>query len=64
MGTGMGKADITLSGGNVAGSLQGTGGSVGVTGSASQSGNTWTITEKSFPKGRVKIVLINEELGL
>ena len=26
--------------------------------------NTWTITEKSFPKGRVKIVLINEELGL
>ena len=26
--------------------------------------NTWTITEKSFPKGRVKIILINEELGL
>ena len=26
--------------------------------------NTWTITEKSFPKERVKIVLINEELGL
>ena len=26
--------------------------------------NTWTITEKSFPKGRVKVVLINEELGL
>ena len=26
--------------------------------------NTWTITEKSFPKGRVKIVLINQELGL
>lgn len=26
--------------------------------------NTWTITEKSFPKGRVKIVLINEDLGL
>ena len=25
--------------------------------------NTWTITEKSFPKGRVKIVLINENLG-
>ncbi|MFZ0241281.1 MAG: lactate utilization protein [Desulfobacterales bacterium] len=25
--------------------------------------NTWTITEKSFPKGRVKVVLINEELG-
>ena len=26
--------------------------------------NTWTITEKSFPKERVKIVLINEDLGL
>ncbi len=26
--------------------------------------NTWTITEKSFPKGRVRIVLINEDLGL
>ena len=25
--------------------------------------NTWTITEKSYPKGRVKVVLINEELG-
>ena len=25
--------------------------------------NTWTITEKAFPKGRVKIVLINEDLG-
>jgi len=25
--------------------------------------NTWTITEKSFPKGRVKVVLINEDLG-
>ncbi len=25
--------------------------------------NTWTITEKSFPKHRVKIVLINEEMG-
>ena len=25
--------------------------------------NTWAITEKSFPKGRTKIVLINEELG-
>ena len=25
--------------------------------------NTWTITEKSFPKKRVKIVLINEDLG-
>jgi len=26
--------------------------------------NTWTITEKSFPKGRLKVVLINEDLGL
>jgi L-lactate utilization protein LutB len=26
--------------------------------------NTWTITEKSFPKGRVKVVLINEDLGI
>ena len=26
--------------------------------------NTWTITDKSFPKGRIKVVLINEELGL
>jgi L-lactate utilization protein LutB len=26
--------------------------------------NTWTITEKSFPKGRIKIVLINQDLGL
>ncbi len=26
--------------------------------------NTWTITEKSFPRGRIKVVLINEELGL
>ncbi len=25
--------------------------------------NTWTITEKSFPKGRTNIVLINEDLG-
>ena len=25
--------------------------------------NTWAITEKSFPKGRIKIVLINEDLG-
>lgn len=25
--------------------------------------NTWTITEKSFPKQRVKIVLINEDMG-
>jgi L-lactate utilization protein LutB len=26
--------------------------------------NVWTMTEKSFPKGRVKVVLINEDLGL
>jgi len=26
--------------------------------------NTWMITEKSFPKGRIKVILINEELGL
>jgi len=26
--------------------------------------NTWTITEKSFPKHRIKIVLINKDLGL
>ncbi|MFC1813559.1 lactate utilization protein [Thermodesulfobacteriota bacterium] len=26
--------------------------------------NTWTMTEKSYPKGRIKIVLINRELGL
>lgn len=26
--------------------------------------NTWTITEKSFPKGRIKVILINEDLGL
>ncbi|MGD8257245.1 MAG: lactate utilization protein [Desulfobacterales bacterium] len=25
--------------------------------------STWTITEKSFPKGRVNVVLINEDLG-
>ncbi len=25
--------------------------------------NTWTITEKSYPKNRIKIILINEELG-
>lgn len=25
--------------------------------------NTWAITEKSYPKGRVKVVLINEDLG-
>ncbi len=26
--------------------------------------NVWTITEKSFPKGRIKVVIINQELGL
>jgi len=26
--------------------------------------NVWTITEKSFPKNRIKVVLINEDLGL
>jgi L-lactate utilization protein LutB len=26
--------------------------------------NSWTITEKSFPKDRVKVVLINQEMGL
>jgi len=26
--------------------------------------NTWCITEKAFPKGRIKIVLINQDLGL
>jgi L-lactate utilization protein LutB len=26
--------------------------------------NTWAIMEKSYPKARVKVVLINEELGL
>ncbi len=26
--------------------------------------NSWTITEKSYPKGRIKIILINEDLGL
>ncbi len=26
--------------------------------------NTWTITEKSYPKGRIKVVLINDDLGL
>ena len=25
--------------------------------------NTWCITEKSYPKGRIKVVLINEALG-
>ena len=26
--------------------------------------NVWTITEKSFPKGRIRVVLINQDLGL
>jgi L-lactate utilization protein LutB len=26
--------------------------------------NYWTITEKSFPKGRIKVILINEDMGL
>ncbi|MBN1276723.1 MAG: lactate utilization protein [Deltaproteobacteria bacterium] len=26
--------------------------------------NYWTITEKSYPRGRIKIVLINQDLGL
>jgi hypothetical protein len=26
--------------------------------------NSWTITEKSFPKGRIKVVLINQEMGI
>ncbi|BBO71618.1 hypothetical protein DSCA_55480 [Desulfosarcina alkanivorans] len=26
--------------------------------------NTWCITEKSFPAGRIKIILINQDLGL
>jgi L-lactate utilization protein LutB len=26
--------------------------------------NSWTITEKAFPKGRIKVVLINADLGL
>ena len=26
--------------------------------------NTWTITEKSWPAGRIKIILIHQELGL
>lgn len=26
--------------------------------------NHWTINEKSFPKGRIAVILINEELGL
>jgi len=26
--------------------------------------NTWTIHEKSYPKGRIKIILINKDIGL
>jgi MinD superfamily P-loop ATPase len=26
--------------------------------------NVWTIMEKSYPKGRIKVILINEDLGL
>ncbi len=26
--------------------------------------NTWTMTQKSYPKGRIKMVLINRDLGL
>ena len=26
--------------------------------------NTWAITEKAYPKGRVKVILINQDLGL
>jgi L-lactate utilization protein LutB len=26
--------------------------------------NTWTITEKSFPKNRIKIILVNQDLGI
>jgi hypothetical protein len=26
--------------------------------------NSWTITEKSFPKGRIKVVLINQDMGI
>jgi hypothetical protein len=26
--------------------------------------NYWTVTEKSFPKGRIKVILINQDLGL
>lgn len=32
--------------------------------SAARICNSWTITQKSFPRKRVKIVLINEDLGL
>lgn len=26
--------------------------------------NTWTITEKSYPKGRISIIIVNQDLGL
>lgn len=26
--------------------------------------NVWTISEKSFPKGRIKVILINQDMGL
>ena len=26
--------------------------------------HVWTLTEKSFPKGRIRVVLINQDLGL
>ncbi|MFC1494221.1 lactate utilization protein [Thermodesulfobacteriota bacterium] len=26
--------------------------------------NVWTISEKSFPKGRIKVVIINQDLGM
>jgi Fe-S-cluster-containing hydrogenase component 2 len=26
--------------------------------------NIWTIHEKSYPKGRIKVILINQDLGL
>jgi L-lactate utilization protein LutB len=26
--------------------------------------NTWTITQKSYPKGRIRVILVNEDLGL
>jgi hypothetical protein len=26
--------------------------------------NTWVITEKSYPKGRIKVIIINQDLGL
>ncbi len=26
--------------------------------------NTWSITEKSYPKGRIKVIIVNEDMGL